>query len=121
FAGPAGLAALRARSAELPVNFLAPREPTVGPDPGKRLVALVAVAAAVLFVGGLAVGLFLVEQKKDQSRALQAQKTELEDELKKIEGGTKRVKAVADWEAKGVNWLDEIYDLVAGFPDPAGT
>lgn len=121
FAGPVGLTALRARSAELPINFLEPREPKPVSDPGKRLIALVGVAAALLVVGGLVTGLVIADQKKSAVTALLNQKMQLEEDLRGMEDGGKRVKAVRDWEEKGVNWLDEIYDLTVRFPDPAKT
>jgi hypothetical protein len=121
FAGLAGLAALRARSAELPVNFLEPRQPRQGSDPNKKMLAIIGAAAAVLLVAGLAYGLLLVSDKEKTRRALVNDKTSLEDELRGLEDVSKRVKAVRDWQDKGVNWLDELYDLTAAFPDPAGT
>jgi hypothetical protein len=121
FAGLAGLAALRARSAELPVNFLSPREPKKASDPGKRMIGWVAAAASILFVSGLAFGLYKLDEKDQTQRGLQNEKTDLEDSLRKLDEVSKRVKAVQDWEGKGVNWLDEIYDVTAAFPDPAKT
>jgi hypothetical protein len=121
FAGAVGLAALRARSAELPINFLEPREPRPVSDPGKRLIGLVGAAAAVLVVGGLIAGLVIADQKKNAVAALLTQKLQLEEDLRNMEDGGKRVKAVREWEDKGVNWLDELYDLTYRFPDPANT
>jgi len=117
FTGPVGLAALRARSLELPINFLSPREPKPVSDPGKRLLALIGVAAALLLVGGLAIGLFIVNQRSSTLTALRNQKSGLDDDIKKLDDSVKRVKAVKDWEAKGISWLDELYDLTARFPD----
>lgn len=118
FAGPVGLMALRARSPELPLNFLSPREPKPVSDPNKRLLGLIGVAAAILIVGGLLLGLFIVNQKQSREQSLAKQKAELEEDLKKLDDVQRRVKAVKDWEDKGVNWLDELYDLTARFPDP---
>ena len=120
FAGLTGLTALRARSVELPVNFLNPREPKAHSDPNKRMLGLIGVAASLLLVGGLALGLFLVAQKSKAANALRAQKSDLEDDLKKLDDTSRRVAAVKDWENKGINWLDELYDLTARFPDPSG-
>ena len=33
----------------------------------------------------------------------------------------KRIKTVKEWEDKGINWLDEIYETTDRFPDPNGT
>ena len=50
FAGLAGLAYLRARSSELPVNFIEPREPKVAADPNKRMLAVVSLVLVVVMV-----------------------------------------------------------------------
>lgn len=121
FAGAVGLIALKARSTPLPINFLEPRQPSAKSDPGKRLIALVGIAAALILVTGLVVGLFLVSRKGSDVVALQNQKRDLDEEIKKLDDVSKRIKAVKDWEDKGVNWLDELYDLTARFPDPSGT
>jgi Tfp pilus assembly PilM family ATPase len=121
FAGLAGIAYLRARSAELPVNFIEPREPKSDRDPNKRLFAIVGAAAALLLIGGLGIGRFVVSKKTSQAVALKMQKNELDDDLRNLEESVRRVKAVREWNDKGVNWLDELYDLTARFPDPKGT
>lgn len=121
FAGAVGLMSLRARSPELPLNFLAPREPKSGSDPAKRMLGLIGVAACVLLLAGLVLGVMIVDQKQSADVALQQQKTKLEGEIKGLDDVSKRVKAVEEWEGKTVNWLDELYDLTARFPDPATT
>ena len=121
FAGLTGLAILQGKSSELPINFIEPREPKPVSDPNKRLLGLIAVAASLIFVVALGLGRFMASQKADAALALQNQKTDLEEEIKKLDDVVKRVKAVRDWEDKNVNWLDELYDLTARFPDPAGT
>src|SRR5262249_52924945 len=78
-------------------------------------------AAAVLFVAGLAIGLYLVSGKESELRAAQNERNELDEDVKKLEEVTKRVNAVQAWENKGVNWLDEFYDITAAFPDIAKT
>lgn len=121
FTGPVGLIALRARSPELPINFLAPREPKPISDPNKRLLGLIAVAASLLLFGGLAIGRFVVSEKGDKVAKMQMEKNELDDEIHKLDDSSKRVKGVKDWEEHGINWLDELYDLTARFPDPNST
>ncbi len=121
FAGLVGLVALRSRSAELPVNFLEPREPKRVADPGKRLLILVGAGAALLIVAVLGIGFWQVNQKASAAQTLRNQKQEIESEIA-LRGDTlKRAGIVKEWESKGVCWLDELYDLTAVFPDPAGT
>jgi hypothetical protein len=121
FAGAAGLLSLRSRPTELPINFLAPREPKPVVDPAKRLLRLVGLAAALLLIGGLAIGWLYASQKERAVVSLRTQKSNLEEEIKKLDDSAKRVKAVKDWEAKNINWLDELFDLTARFPDPNNT
>jgi len=121
FAGLSGLAYLRARSSELPINFVEPRQPKVATDPGKRLLGMVAAAAAVLLVVGLIAGRYIVSKRSEELRILQVKKVDLEESIGKLEDVSKRVKGVKEWEDKGVNWLDELYDLTARFPDPKYT
>ena len=121
FAGLVGLTALQARSAELPVNFLSPREPKPVKDPNKRLFAGIAAAALVLIVGGLVYGRYVVSEKAARVLALQNEKSDLEEDVKNLDDVGKRYTVVKDWENKGVNWLDELYDLTVNFPDPATT
>lgn len=121
FAGLAGLASLRGRSAELPVNFIEPREPKTAKDPNKRMLVMVAASIFVLMVAGLAAGRMMVSSKADQVKALRMEKNEIEDDIKNMEESMKRIKVVKEWQDKNVNWLDELYDLTARFPDPRYT
>ncbi len=121
FAGLVGLVAMLARSPELPVNFLEPREPKPVSDPNKRLFGMIAAAAAVLLVAGLGYGRYVVSQKKTELAGQFEAKANLEEDLKKLDDVAKRVKGVKDWQDKDVNWLDVLYDLTENFPDPATT
>ncbi|MCE9530178.1 MAG: hypothetical protein K8T89_03435, partial [Planctomycetes bacterium] len=121
FTGAIGLISTRTRSTELPINFLQPRQPKSQSDPGKRLIAYVAAAAGVLLVAGLGFGLFLEAQKQKERTALQIQKNQIEEDIRNLDDISKRVAGVHEWESKGLNWLDELYDLTARFPDPSGT
>jgi hypothetical protein len=120
FAGLVGLIALRARSGELPVNFLEPREPRRAANPNKRLLVLVGAAAAALLIGVMVIGFLQVSQKAAAAQTLRNQKQELESEIAAHADTMKRAGIIKEWETKGVCWLDELYDLTAVFPDPVG-
>lgn len=121
FAGLVGLIALRARNNEMPVNFLAPREPKEVGDPNKRLLLFVGLGVVVLFLAVMGFGFWTVQQKSKEATNLRKEKAELETEIAARGDTIKRATIVRDWEHKNVCWLDEIYDLVTVFPDPAGT
>jgi hypothetical protein len=46
------------------------------------------------------------------------EKADLDRQLLTLDEDAKRTKAVEDWSANEVNWLDELYDLVDRFPEP---
>lgn len=120
FAGLVGMVALRARTNELPVNFLEPREPKRVADPNKRLLVLVGAIAAMLFIAVMAIGLWQVSLKASAAQSLRNQKQELESEIAAHSDTVKRAGIVKDWEHKSVSWLDELYDLTHVFPEPVG-
>jgi Tfp pilus assembly PilM family ATPase len=121
FSGLVGLVALRARSGELPVNFLAPREPSrTKTDPNKKMLVWVGIAAALVFATVMGLGFFKVTMKANEIEALRAQKKDLENDIAVHADTMKRAGIVKEWENKNVCWLDELYDLTYHFPDPNG-
>jgi hypothetical protein len=115
FAGAAGLLAGQAADA-LPINFAAPRQALVAVNPHRRQIALAALAAAVLVVGGAAFGFFLVSAADRDLAARQAEKASLEKELADAEPNRKRLEAADAWAGREVNYLDELFDMTDRFP-----
>src|SRR5262249_55553756 len=116
-AGLAGMLALRASGAALPINFASPRQPKPPRDPGKRLLVLVGGGVFAFAFLLLAFGLIQLSSKNRKLAALQKQKNELDNQLHVFEPDAKRIKALDDWSASEVNWLDELYDMTARVPD----
>ena len=116
-AGPAGLLALKAESAALPINFTQPRQPKPPRDPGKSMLAIVGIAAAVLLILGGVYGYLMLSSKSALLAQKQRDKNALDDNLRMIDPDLKRLKALDDWAATDVNWLDELYDMTARVPD----
>ncbi|MFO0930338.1 MAG: hypothetical protein U0736_25475 [Gemmataceae bacterium] len=114
FAGPVGVLALRA-TGDLPVNFVAPREPKPPSNPNLRLIRMAAVAVATLFLGVIVLGQVLNASWSTQLAELEEQKTEVEAKLLTTRENAKRLKAIDDWD--NLVWLDELYDLTARIPD----
>ncbi len=48
---------------------------------------------------------------------MQREKDSLDDNLKTIDPDLKRLKALDEWSARDVNWLDELYDTTARVSD----
>jgi len=117
FAALAGLLQLKSRSAPLPIDFVTPRQPVTRDSANKRIIGSVAAIVALLVIGGLGYGYIRVQEKQKQLTALVKAKTENEKLLKELEEDQKRVKALKEWDDTRVNWLDEMYDLAARFPD----
>jgi Tfp pilus assembly PilM family ATPase len=114
FAGAAGLLACKA--AGLPINFAAPRQPKAEKDPNRKLYAYAAAAAAVLFLGGGALGYLTLAAADRKLDALQTEKADLEKLTGDAEPDRKRLEAVDQWAGRGVNYLDEMFDLADRFP-----
>ena len=117
YAGLAGMFALRAAAPAFPINFAAPRQPKPPRDPGKRVLFLVGGGLAAFAVLLLAVGLIQLSAKNRKVAALVKEKSVLETQLRAFDADTKRIKALDDWSATEVNWLDELYDMTARVPD----
>ena len=117
YAALTGLLVLKAGGGRLPIDFASPREPVVVTSPARRLVAAGVAVLALLIVGGLGLGYFKVNQRQAEFARLVKQKVDLDKELKDLEDDDKRMKALNDWDRTRVNWLDELYDQTARFPD----
>lgn len=118
FAGAAGLLAAKA-AGPFPINFAAPRQPVVTKDP-KRKQLLVAALAVMLFLLCLgAYGYLALSSADDRLATLQAEKSDLENRVKLLEPDAKRLDAANKWKARGVNWLDELFDNTDRFREAA--
>lgn len=121
FAALVGLLQLKARSHTLPIDFATPRQVVSKQTQTRRLVAAGASVLALLIIGGLGFGYMQVEKKQTELTKLVKEKNELEKLKKEMEEEGKRVKNIQEWDETRINWLDEMYDLAARFPDVSGT
>ena len=114
YAGAAGL--LAGRAAGLPINFASPRQPKAKSDPRKRLLLGAGVAALVLILGGGIAGFLALSAADERVKQKQQDKADLEALLAEAEPNSKRLAAAEQWEARGVNYLDEMFDLSDRLP-----
>ncbi len=97
------------------MDFLKPRR---RPEPRSRrrpLVIVAGVAAALALVAGFHV----LDQLSDADAANEALQAKLADLKQLVEKATEKeevVKAVEQWQASDVNWLDELRDMSLRFP-----
>ena len=114
YAGAAGL--LAGRSVGLPINFASPRQPIAKSDPRKKLLLGAALAALVLIFGGGIVGYMTLSAADERVNQRQKDKADLETLLAEAEPNSKRLAAAEQWEARSVNYLDEMFDLSDRMP-----
>ncbi len=119
FAGAAGL--LAGQSLEsLPINFVTPRQPRAEVDPKRNQMLIGALAALLLLgVGGLW-GYLKLKAADDELAELQQLKTSKDEEVAALEPDIKRLNAAKQWKGRGVNLLDELFDMTDRFPDTPG-
>jgi Tfp pilus assembly PilM family ATPase len=119
FAGAAGLLHAFAESAELPINFIQPREPKPVRDPNQRRLAFGVALAASVLVAGVAY-CYMQFSALDRQVADQARRNmELDSLLQTLEVDATKYKALADWDRKGVVALDELYETAVYLPNPS--
>jgi len=107
-------------SGTLAINFVQPRQPQARRDPYTiRLAAAASLTALLLLVGGV-FGYWQVHEAQRDIVQLQRRKQDLENEVKLLEPDARRLEAVRKWQARGVNWLDELYDWSDRFPHGKG-
>ncbi len=115
FAGAVGMLAGRSTNA-LPINFASPRQPQIAKDPAKKMLMMVAVAAAVLLLGAGAFGFWMVNERETEVAELSQRRDELKDAISRGGPDTTRVKGIDGWTQREVVWLDELYDLADRMP-----
>ncbi|MSR52525.1 MAG: hypothetical protein EXS09_04460 [Gemmataceae bacterium] len=120
FAGLAGVLQLKSKAKPLPIDFASPRQAVSTEAANKRIALSIASILALFIIGGLAFGYIQVEKKQARLTELVKEKSALDKEVKELEEDAKRIKIYKEWDTQRVNWLDEIYDLAARFPDING-
>jgi hypothetical protein len=97
FVGAIGLLYGQADNRGLPINFTRPKQPRPPRDPNRRQLVLAAVAAAALLLGVVGYCYTQLEIRDRQLVALFDEKTDLEQQLSRLDEDNKRIKALDDW------------------------
>jgi hypothetical protein len=112
-AGAVGLASLKK---PLPINFLDPKR-TLPPPSRKPIYYAAALAVAVVFLLGLIGYWRELARRQTRLQELQQTKQSLQKQIEALSDAEKRLEAVTTWASGDVVLLDELYDLIARFPD----
>lgn len=91
-------------------------QPIAKSDPRKKLLLGAAVAALVLILGGGIVGYMTLSAADERVNQRHKDKADLEALLAEAEPNSKRLAAAEQWEARSVNYLDEMFDLSDRMP-----
>lgn len=115
-AGLVGLLALQAKPDTAP-NFIKPRQPKPPADPAKRLLTLAASFTAVCFLAFVMYAVYQVRIRTQQVELLAADAARYEEMVRALDPDWKKFKALEEWAATDVNWLDELYEMTARMKD----
>jgi hypothetical protein len=118
FAGAVGLLQLQADRKGLPLNFVKPKQPKPVVDPNRKRLLLGGGVAAAALVGFVVICVAQLHASDVQLEAASLDKMNLDKQLVQVDEDAKRIKALEDWAATEIVWLDELYDLTDRFPDP---
>jgi hypothetical protein len=114
YAGAAGL--LAGHAIGLPVNLASPRRAVAKTDPRKPIFIATAIAASVLVIGGGIFGYMAVDAADTRLVQKRKDKEDLEKFLADAEPDGKRIAAAEQWQKRGVNYLDELFDMADRMP-----
>ncbi|MFV1966761.1 MAG: type IV pilus biogenesis protein PilM [Pirellulaceae bacterium] len=97
------------------IDFLDPRKPPAPPDRRRQLTIAGAIAAVIVAFGGYYVWdeLHGLEAHND---TLEAEFRDLKELVKKATGHRRVAESIQQWEARNVNWLDELQGFCERFP-----
>ena len=117
FLGPIGMLAMRSESANLPINFVTPRQPKADVDPNRTKLLLAALLLIVLFGGIFLLGFLQLNQADQRIADLQAEVETADMAMLRFSSDLKRLDAAEEFKQREVVVLDELYDLSSRVPD----
>jgi Tfp pilus assembly PilM family ATPase len=117
FAGAVGLLHAQAQRNELPINFVQPKQPKPVRDPNQNRILVGVAAAVLLLIGGGVFCYALIAARDNELANLAIQQADLDRRLAQTDAELNQLKALDEWDSKGIVWLDELYDLTDRLPE----
>jgi hypothetical protein len=102
------------RGSGLPINFAEIKQARAPKDPNQRVYLLAACLFLVLLLGGLVVGMSLLDRTKKQIAMEGSRLMDLDKQLIQEREKRTKLQALYDWEQ--VIWPDELYELARALP-----
>jgi Tfp pilus assembly PilM family ATPase len=114
FAGAMGLLFSKA-GGQLPINFVAPRQPRPPANPNVRLGVMAGVAVLAFLICLIVGGRVALAMQERKLAEVEQGKKDKDLELAAVRENGKKLKAIDDWD--GLVLLDELYELTTRIPD----
>jgi hypothetical protein len=115
FAAVVGLLAVWAAHRKAPINFVQPKEPVKQANPeAQKAVRFAAFAGAGVLVAVILCWLVLSSRKSELER-LYNDGVSYDEQLVTLGPDAKHIQAIKEWDAAGVPWLEEMYEVTARF------
>jgi len=105
---------------ELPVNFVAPKEPRPIVDTNRQRLVLAGAGGILCFIALFFIGMLLENAKSAELDQARLELEQAETVLKNLQPEAKQIAALNDWHKTAVPLIDEIYDLTKRFPYSRG-
>jgi Tfp pilus assembly PilM family ATPase/cell division protein FtsB len=119
FAGLVGLAQLWA-SQNVPINFVAPKEPKPEKTNKARMGVLLGALAAVLVLGAWVLGQSELSKREQLVQEERRKLKDLEAQLERLKPDQQRLAALIQWDDSSLPWADELLELTRRFPQVEG-
>jgi Tfp pilus assembly PilM family ATPase len=119
FAGVVGLASFWGRQ-QLPLNFVAPKEPKKEVETGKRKVLLWIGGAAAMLMFGYVLCQFALGMRTDEVAGRQMELNKRKATLQQLEPDSKKLAQLKTWSNSDLPIVDEVHWLANSFPRAVG-
>lgn len=120
FAGAAGLLHAWADGQQLPINFVAPKQPKPVVNTSRQKLVLAGAGGILCLIAMFFVGQLLVSARSAELDEKKMALEQAENSVKRVQPESKQIAALSDWQKSALPIIDELYDLTARFPFRVG-
>jgi hypothetical protein len=120
FAAAVGAVQASSHLRRLPVDFLAVKEPPPPANPTRKYGFYVAALLAALLLGSIAVQMLMLQPEESRLSGMRTEVKRLDGELAALSDVDKIHQSVRAWFADETVMMDQIYDIIARYPDEVG-